>query len=408
MKLILLWVSIAAKRRRPTSGPWPELPEPPFKGSSFSIILPFFPPQVDQLKASMACLGRHVQRADLDMFFAVSPCKDQAMARAAVECALPRPVEFNSSFESELDKRRGLLHLMPEWQQCRNTVFDWVPDRRVQHMCDDAVLCGKTRGCLDAVEQRRGKQTLGWYVQQMVKLGIARFVTSPHLLVLDADTYAIQSISAKTMLTDDGTAKLVSFKKVRKGTPIISEAVGARWAPRYVIALDLLQANASATVPEDTKILGVTPEVLSTALSRRILTRLEETSGIPWYEKLAASRFTEFTLYNTFLMLEWESVGKGLHVSTARRNRQLAVWGHDLDDAPGLIPGLSTTGALDARMEYAETIIRNRIHTLHHDDHDPHVGHFFICQDESGLTPDKCGALAAISHQLIQQHQIRN
>lgn len=398
-----------------TSGPDPALPEPPLKGMTFSIILPFFPPQVEELRESMLTLGRHVKLDNLDTFFSVSPCKEEYIARSAVTCretvkpenAAPAvagelPEWTDIKFLELLKSHGGNLHPLPEWQmgRCAKDVFSWVPPEKMSHMCDDAVICGKVRGCLSEIEKQQRAPLLGWYVQQLVKLGIARFSTSPHLLVLDADCYVIQEISASTMLMTDGTSRIVSFRNAYKGQSI--SKVGGRWAPRYEVALNLLREDVNATVPEDLKLIGVTPEILSVAVVRRILDRLETIHGAPWYRILAYSRFTEFTLYNTYILLRWDELGRDLHYSTARRNKQVAVWRHDIDEAP-TNPGDSADDILAARTAYAELRLRSHISSMQHDKRDNSVGHFFICQDESGLTPQACRGLAEKCTQIIEE-----
>lgn len=389
----MLWVLAVVGAHKTTKA---KPKEPPLRGRTFSIILPFFPPQVEELRESMITLGRHVNLDDLDTFFSVSPCNEERMAKAAVSCEQSADWE-DRDFVATLDEHKGRLHELERWRAGRcPEVFSWVPPPQMTHLCDDTVLCGKARGCLLSAHKKKQYekyQLLGWYVQQMVKLGISRLTTSPHLLVLDADCYTIQSLSAQSLLTEDGASRIISFRSARKGERI--SKVGGRWAPRYKIALDLLRYNSTAVVPQDMKLLGVTPEILSVAVMQRILDRLEHIRNQPWYVTLAYSRFTEFSLYNTYLLFHWDEL-QNIHYSNSYRNKQVAVWRHDIDEAPGLkVPNLSDEQKLAARTAYAETRLRNHISSMQHDKRDSSVGHFFICQDESGLTPRACGALAA-------------
>lgn len=384
--------------------------EPPLRGVTFSIILPFYPPQAVELQVSMSTMSRYLNIDDVDMLLLSSPCYEEAMTRAAMMCVLPPPKEQlpplelgadglptfqNESLLRTLTHKRGRLDWMPEWRSgCRQSTFSWFPRRKITHLCDDAVMCGKVRGCLlsQSKHYSNGRMPLGWYIQQLVKLGLSRFVTSPHMLILDADVYAVNSISAATLLnTFNGTPKVVTSRKVFKGTPIASKSVGGRWTERYAIALDLLGANLSEIVPETTHILGVTPEVLSTTLTRRILDRLEALHKRPWYNTLAYSRFTEYAMYNTFLMIQWESVGRGLHdIDLAKRKRQLSIWAHDLDPIEKPNPGLPFETDKPTKFRYAENVLKSKMILFQH----AALGSFFICQDESGLTPDDCAALA--------------
>lgn len=355
-------------------------------------------------------MSRHLNVDDVDMLLLSSPCSDETMTRAAMMCVQPPPkeqlppVEYdadglaifrNKSFFRALTQKRGRLDWMPEWRMgCRQSAFAWLPRHKITHLCDDAVMCGKVRGCLlsQSRQYANGRMPLGWYIQQLVKVGLSRFVTSPHMLVLDADVYAINSISASTLLnTQNGTPKVVSSRKVFKGTPIASESFGGRWTPRYAVALELLGANQTDIVPETTHILGVTPEVLSTALTRRILDRLEALHKRPWYNTLAYSRFTEYALYNTYLMIQWNSVGRGLYdIDIAKRRRQLSIWAHDLDNAESPNSGLPAGIEKSPILRHAEIVLKSKMILVQH----AVLGSFFICQDESGLSPDECAALA--------------
>lgn len=401
--------------------------EPPLRGNVFSIVLPFFPPQIGQLRASMLAIARHIDVNDVDKLLLSSPCNEEPMINAAIRCSEVRGRPERSSPEldedglsifrdtmliGDIEANGGRLDQFPEWRdgRCGRQVFDWMPTGKVEHYCDDIVICGKVRGCFLSEQMTRNKRApLGWYVQQMVKLGLSRFATSPHLLILDADNFAFGSISAGSILnTINGTSKILSTRAVIEGTPITSEVVGGRWSPRYKIALKLLHAHENSTVPATTLVLGVTPETLSTVVTRRILDRLEELHQAPWFTVLGYVRFTEFTLYNTFLMLEWESFRHVHDVPPSlEKTRQLAIWAHDLEAAKGIstndriqtTEGVIPTTQKKPILVLAEKVVKRQlVHSV-----SMKVSPFFVCQDESGLAPEECAALAQCTGEILRE-----
>lgn len=374
--------------------------DPPLTGFSFSIVLPFFPPQVVEMRTSVSQLRTFLHVDDMDKMVLVSPCSDRVWTVAAAMCSEPEandPVLVdqeswtrewgpkNRSMLTALIANGGRIDLLEAWRQgpCKSELLDFLPTDKIMHVCDDAIICGRVRGCFDEAARKRGRFMSGWYIQQLVKLGVSRWVSSPHMLILDADAYALNYVSTLTLISQSGASRILSARHIQHGALITSESVGGRWYKRYGHALDILKEHRNHTVKANAAVLGVTPQTLSTAVVRRLLDTLEARHRLPWWQVLGYTRFTEFTLYNTFLLLNWDEFGSALHDDSADI-KQLAVWSHDLDDIRPEGHG--------AMVDHAYLKLTTKLRAIRF------RATFLVCQDETGLTATDCLSLARRCH----------
>lgn len=384
---------------------------PPLYGTEFSALLPFFPLQASEFRANVKLLKRFLKVEDLGKLVLISPCPYRSWTIAAATCSEPPKMaspeegqldretyhrnwgQYNRSLLNELEQNGGRLDQLTVWKEsCHRDFLDFIPAEKIIHACDDAVVCGKVRGCYDDVAREKRRFMQGWYIQQIIKLGVSRWITSPHMLVLDADAYPFNTISSKMLIAPNGASRILSSRHLRHSVTIGSEQFGGRWSNRYGIALDILKAPHNLTAPEG-KILGVTPQTLSTKVVRELLDVIEERHQRPWYEVVGYSHFTEFTLYNTYLLLNWDRY-KAAHDNSANLG-QLAIWSHDLDPNrldPGIV---GDKNSRHVKLRHAIKTLRSRV------PNDGGRSSFVVCQDETGLFAEDCTTIAERCHEAV-------
>jgi hypothetical protein len=156
-----------------------------------------------------------------------------------------------------------------------------------------------------------GKGLRGWFVQQLIKLSIARFVQTPFYLTLDADVLCCRSISYDDLIVEGRSLTFIQ-ENGEKGND--------RWYERSAQLLELPRSERSH---------GVTPALLSTAGVMELLEffaeRLRPNHLRPEALLLANVPWTEYSLYYTFL----EQTGRfdQFHIPTKVRTSANNVWG---------------------------------------------------------------------------------
>lgn len=128
----------------------------------------------------------------------------------------------------------------------------------------------------------------GWHYQQMLKLGVAKFVNTENYLLMDADCFAIKKVGCNDLIV--GGKNLVTFKTYY--------GYMARW-PRE--SSQLLKMPAGAFT-----MMGVTPQLIRVDVVRKLLEFLEKRYELKWDEILAHNKFTEYTLYWIYLCNEYD------------------------------------------------------------------------------------------------------
>lgn len=122
----------------------------------------------------------------------------------------------------------------------------------------------------------------GWYIQQLIKIGIARFVESPFYLTLDADVVCIR----RTHTTD----------LIRDGRAIVNTVAWKDHQDWYDQSSQVLE------LPPATRSYGVTPAILSRDGMLAMMEYLEGRHLGKWQDILIRKTpWTEYTLYHTFL-----------------------------------------------------------------------------------------------------------
>jgi hypothetical protein len=129
--------------------------------------------------------------------------------------------------------------------------------------------------------------TKGWYIQQLVKLGVAKIITTEYYLVLDADCFLTRSFSYESLFCDH---KLITNTE--------SWTVHKDW---WLNSLDILEMSVDQI--SNNPVIAATPQTLKTGLVRQLLDFIDEKAGhIGWETYLSERKFTEFSLYWLFLI----------------------------------------------------------------------------------------------------------
>ena len=205
---------------------------------------------------------------------------------------------------SEFDRVRQLL--FPSFARfvdpdCIETFWVVVrPDERdsVQRLLVPWKDAFRIRLVSDDEVAPRAAPVTGWVKQQILKLGMARRVETERYLVLDSDVLAVRPIGWKD-LCPNGRA-LLSWEPL---------ATHESWwrASSAILGIDLAWGP-------DEGVMGVTPEILSTRVVRRLLERIESHGRRwPWsrraWERILLARpgWTEYSLYWSLLCDEFDA-----------------------------------------------------------------------------------------------------
>lgn len=124
------------------------------------------------------------------------------------------------------------------------------------------------------------KEAEGWYLQQILKLAVARVVKTEIYMVLDTDCFLTKSLGYDELFSD--------------GKLLMNCETNFLFGNWWENSLSLL--GYSASILENKPRMGVTPEILVTSIVENLIQYLDEKSG-DWQILLATNPFTEFTLY---------------------------------------------------------------------------------------------------------------
>jgi len=167
----------------------------------------------------------------------------------------------------------------------------WVADYfNCQILPEYGPIQGKVR-FIDSEDARLGApKRFGWQSQQVLKLTIARAVTSDSYLILDAKNHFIRWASADAFFAADG--RLRSHLN-----PM---------APKFMKNLSAACAFFGVEVPSGGRLMPTTtPFLADTALVVAMLEEIEGKSGLPFGDFFIRAKglYTEFTLYSAYHLL---------------------------------------------------------------------------------------------------------
>tara|TARA_A100001037_G_scaffold306597_1_gene353133 strand:+ start:51343 stop:52155 length:813 start_codon:yes stop_codon:yes gene_type:complete len=148
----------------------------------------------------------------------------------------------------------------------------------------------------------------GWHYQQILKLGIAKFVITEKYLLMDADCFAIKNITEDVLIPNG--KNLITFKSYY--------GYMGRWVRESSWLL-----KKSKVSP----MMGVTPQIINTNIVLEMLDYLETEYDTSWNKILSHNKFTEYTLYWIYLSHKYES--NDLYTEGVLYNEQSFVSQHN-------------------------------------------------------------------------------
>jgi hypothetical protein len=130
--------------------------------------------------------------------------------------------------------------------------------------------------------------TSGWYLQQLLKLGIAKIIKTPLYLILDADCFLTKPFSYKDLFHE---GKIIIDKICWTHNP-------GWWLDSMKIIEEVSLHELSAQLA-----MAVTPQILVTEVVCQLVDYLNHKEAlVRWDEYLSLKKFTEYSLYWLFLI----------------------------------------------------------------------------------------------------------
>lgn len=130
--------------------------------------------------------------------------------------------------------------------------------------------------------------TSGWYLQQLIKLGVSSIVKTPLYLILDSDCFL---------------TKYFSYENLFYQGKILIDRENWIVHPEWWLASTQIINEIPLTELANQPVIAVTPQILVTDIVCELLDYLShKEKWSRWDEYLSSKLFTEFTLYWLFLL----------------------------------------------------------------------------------------------------------
>ncbi len=131
------------------------------------------------------------------------------------------------------------------------------------------------------------RKTKGWYIQQLLKLGVARCIYTESYLVLDSDCFLTKPFAYENLFNHNKFIMNANSWKVHTNWWIESAKI---------LGVPMSRVRISP-------VMGVSPQILITPYVCQLLDELNRRkNNLAWDEYLCTQKFTEFTLYWLFLI----------------------------------------------------------------------------------------------------------
>lgn len=381
------------------------------KRRHYSMVMPLHPKQLDMFDRAMISFEKHLEiNAYLDQFIVSTPCVSEESTRA-----IARGEYYTGSEQSRLksdtidwiEEHAGILMGIEGPEGLREKHHGGFLAEKWRHYCDDWLICGDIQ-CQFGFHTKytKYKRLGGWHVQQLVKLGAAKVIRSPFYVVLDAEVLATSWLTYSRIIEVDGRGKVLNrcclkseCAKHKDAPPTVASLTG-RWPVQFNYSMQLLGVNnvslEDIPVASDACVLGVTPQGLKTSIVLDILklaeakqygrpgyiSEHEPTTAWPWWILLSRSHFTEFSLYNAFLLLNWQSVGRYYH-NFEGETRATSIKGSAFADL--------TQASHEAVLQRATNLVKEICNRKRRRPYS-----FLVCHEETMLTPDECAYFAEL------------
>jgi len=145
----------------------------------------------------------------------------------------------------------------------------------------------------DAERPAKGGRGAGYRLQMLLKLLVSRLVATPFYITLDSDVFACRHVSYADLVDPEGRALIR-----RQGERMVGTRHQLRW---WKAAEAILQAPHCVTGRAE-PVIGVTPALLATNLSRGAVAAVEAITKQPFDQAMFAALraqqdWTEYTFY---------------------------------------------------------------------------------------------------------------
>ena len=217
---------------------------------------------LDRVYLLLATFERFFDQSDLDQFVIITPAQDLARVRRALRGRLSAP------HTSVLDERE----ICPELGRDPSTLAVWPNPNK------------------------------GWVRQQLIKLAISRYVSTPFYMTLDSDVLFVRDFCADSLIAKGRAVLNMQTKKDYDA--LYREAVVARSISirrsRYRAVERILKCTRHPKYLD--RWYGETPVLLNAELVRNLALHIQEKYELPWRDALLENLpWTEYALYFSFI-----------------------------------------------------------------------------------------------------------
>lgn len=165
----------------------------------------------------------------------------------------------------------------------------------------------------------RRKIAPGYMLQMIYKLLIARHVTTPEYMILDAKTFFVRDI------TDDDV-----YHNGKLRTSLANAWEPDFWYPAFITALDEFDVNTEEN--RQSWVLNQTPYLIHTHIVRELLDHIDDKHGdfCRWFDSKIISGgngyINEFFLIQAYILMKYGDLGSIFWHSNQRLQRQMWEW----------------------------------------------------------------------------------
>jgi hypothetical protein len=156
----------------------------------------------------------------------------------------------------------------------------------------------------------------GWLKQQIIKLAISLILDTKHYLIVDSDLYLNQVLRYNDLFHDNKVKYSSEPWHVNNDKHY---STNSNW---WKNSSNILNFNVENLVNEK-HLMGVTPQIFITEHVRNLIKHLENVYGLEWQRIIYELKFTEYTLYWIYLIIN--------NLTDLYTTEGVKLWKHDLD-----------------------------------------------------------------------------
>ena len=155
----------------------------------------------------------------------------------------------------------------------------------------------------------------GWLKQQIIKLSISSIIKTEHYLIVDSDLYLNQTFRYQDLFNNGKIKYSYEPWQTENGK---FYSTNSNW---WQCSCNILDYPVDK-LHDQKQLMGVTPQTMITCKVNDLLTHIKNIYGKNWQIILCDMKFTEYTLYWIFLLINNDTY---LYTTSGK-----ALWKHDL------------------------------------------------------------------------------